>query len=108
MRPLQSSPGLEGVLRLLRSVSPAMMADRSLARDMEAVHHLVCSGDIGHAIERAITMTRTSILYPEDFPPEIRDPQTATLAADAPSHSLDTIEREQALEHVWLPSKEKL
>ncbi|TWO72780.1 histidine ammonia-lyase [Caenimonas sedimenti] len=54
LRPLQSSPGLEGVLRLLRSVSPAMMADRSLARDMEAVHHLVCSGDIGHAIESAI------------------------------------------------------
>ncbi len=54
LRPLKSAPGLEGVLRLLRSVSPAMMVDRSLARDIEAVHHLVCAGDIGHAIEARI------------------------------------------------------
>jgi histidine ammonia-lyase len=54
LRPLKSAPGLEGVLRLVRSVSPAMMSDRSLARDIEAVHHLVCSGDIGHATERSI------------------------------------------------------
>ena len=31
-----------------------MMADRSLARDIEAVHHLVTAGDIGHAIEEQI------------------------------------------------------
>jgi histidine ammonia-lyase len=54
LRPLKSAPGLEGVLRLVRSVSPAMMQDRSLARDMEAVHHLVAAGDIGRAIEEAI------------------------------------------------------
>jgi histidine ammonia-lyase len=54
LRPLTSAPGLEGVLRLLRSVSPAMMQDRSLARDIEAVHHLVAAGDIGHAIEAQI------------------------------------------------------
>lgn len=54
LRPLQSSPALEGVMRLVRSVSPAMMADRSLARDIEAVHHLVASGDIGHAMEARI------------------------------------------------------
>jgi len=54
LRPLQSSPALEGVMRLVRSVSPAMMADRSLARDIEAVHHLVATGDIGHATERHI------------------------------------------------------
>jgi histidine ammonia-lyase len=54
LRPLRSAPGLEGVLRLVRSVSPAMMQDRSLARDIEAVHHLVCAGDIGRAIERQI------------------------------------------------------
>lgn len=54
LRPLASAPGLEGVLRLVRSVSPAMMEDRSLARDMEAVHHLVASGDIGHAVESRI------------------------------------------------------
>lgn len=54
LRPLQSSPAVEGVMRLVRSVSPAMMADRSLARDIEAVHHLVAAGDIGHATERQI------------------------------------------------------
>jgi len=54
LRPLRSAPGLEGVMRLVRSVSPAMMQDRSLARDMEAVHHLVAAGDIGHAIEQQI------------------------------------------------------
>ncbi|MDB5873071.1 MAG: hutH [Ramlibacter sp.] len=54
LRPLRSAPELEGVLRLLRSVSPAMMQDRSLARDIEAVHHLVAAGDIGHAIESQI------------------------------------------------------
>jgi histidine ammonia-lyase len=54
LRPLKSAPALEGVLRLVRSVSPAMMADRSLARDMEAMHHLVAAGDIGHATERHI------------------------------------------------------
>jgi histidine ammonia-lyase len=54
LRPLSSAPALEGVMRLVRSVSPAMMADRSLARDIEAVHHLVASGDIGHATEQHI------------------------------------------------------
>jgi histidine ammonia-lyase len=54
LRPLESAPALEGVLRLVRSVSPAMMADRSLARDIEAIHHLVAAGDIGRATERHI------------------------------------------------------
>jgi histidine ammonia-lyase len=54
LRPLASSPALEGVLRLVRTVSPAMMADRSLARDIEAVRHLVAAGDIGRATERDI------------------------------------------------------
>jgi histidine ammonia-lyase len=54
LRPLRSAPALEGVLRLVRSVSPAMMSDRSLARDIEAVHHLVAAGDIGHATEQHI------------------------------------------------------
>lgn len=49
LRPLQSAPALERVLRLVRSVSPAMMADRSLARDIEAVRHLVAGGEIGSA-----------------------------------------------------------
>jgi histidine ammonia-lyase len=54
LRPLESAPALERVLRMVRSVSPAMAADRSLARDMEAMHHLVAAGDIGHAIEQHI------------------------------------------------------
>lgn len=54
LRPLKSAPALERVLRLVRSVSPAMMADRSLARDMQAVHHLVAAGDIGHATEQQV------------------------------------------------------
>src|SRR3954471_10972245 len=54
LRPLKSAPALEGVLRLVRSVSPAMPSDRSLARDIEAMHHLVAAGDVGHAIEQQI------------------------------------------------------
>jgi histidine ammonia-lyase len=54
LRPLASAPGLEAVLRLVRSVSPAMPADRSLARDIEAMHHLVAAGDLGHAIAQQI------------------------------------------------------
>lgn len=54
LRPLTSAPALEAVLRLVRSISPAMPADRSLARDIEAVHHLVAAGDVGHAIEERI------------------------------------------------------
>jgi len=54
LRPLKSAPALENVMRLVRSVSPAMMSDRSLARDIEAVHHLVECGDVGHAIEQQI------------------------------------------------------
>ncbi|MBC7602220.1 MAG: histidine ammonia-lyase [Ramlibacter sp.] len=54
LRPLQSSDALESVMRLVRSVSPAMMQDRSLAREMAAVHHLVASGDVGHATNQHI------------------------------------------------------
>jgi histidine ammonia-lyase len=54
LRPLKSAPALEGVIRLVRSISPAMMADRSLARDIQAVHHLVAAGDVGHATEQHI------------------------------------------------------
>ena len=54
LRPLRSAPALENVMRLVRSVSPAMMQDRSLAREIEAVHHLVTAGAIGHATEADI------------------------------------------------------
>lgn len=46
LRPLQSSAVLEGVLQLVRSVSPAMMQDRSLAPDMEAVRDLIAQGQV--------------------------------------------------------------
>ena len=48
LRPLRSAPALEEVLRLVRSLSPAMMQDRSLAYDIEAVCRLVEAGDLGH------------------------------------------------------------
>ncbi len=47
LRPLKSSAVLEGILQLVRSVSPAMMVDRSLASDMEWVRGLVAEGHIG-------------------------------------------------------------
>ena len=46
------------MLRLVRSVSPAMMQDRSLAPDIEAMHHLVAAGDIGQATDAHIPELR--------------------------------------------------
>ena len=46
LRPLKSSAVLEGILQLVRSVSPAMMVDRSLAPDMEAVRDLIAQGQV--------------------------------------------------------------
>ena len=46
LRPLKSSNVLEGVLQLVRSVSAAMMQDRSLAPDMEAVRNLIAHGQV--------------------------------------------------------------
>ena len=54
LRPLQSSPVLEGILELVRSVSPAMMVDRSLAPDMELVRGLITLGRVGLAGEAQI------------------------------------------------------
>ena len=58
LRPLESSVVLEGVLQLVRAVSPAMMQDRSLAPDMERVHQLVTQGRIGLAGEAQINELR--------------------------------------------------
>ena len=55
LRPLKSSDVLEGILALVRSVSPAMMVDRSLAPDMELVRGLITQGSIGKAGERGIS-----------------------------------------------------
>jgi histidine ammonia-lyase len=54
LRPLRSAPGLEAVWQLVRGVSPAMMVDRSLAPDIEAVRDLVAAGSVGDAIETRI------------------------------------------------------
>nr|WP_295768329.1 histidine ammonia-lyase [Rhodoferax sp.] len=54
LRPLQSSTVLEGILELVRSVSPAMMVDRSLAPDMELVRGLITQGRVGLAGEAQI------------------------------------------------------
>jgi len=50
LRPLRSSPAVESVLTRLRRVSPAMMEDRSLAADIEAVTALVQQGHLGASI----------------------------------------------------------
>jgi histidine ammonia-lyase len=50
LRPLKSSPVLEGVLRRIRNISPAMMQDRSLAPDIEAAYQLLARGGIGAGI----------------------------------------------------------
>ena len=55
LRPLKSSAVLEGILALVRSVSPAMMVDRSLAPDMELVRGLITQGRIGLAGEAQIS-----------------------------------------------------
>ena len=55
LRPLQSSAVIEGVLQLIRQVSPAMMQDRSLAPDIERVYQLVAQGSIGLKGEENIT-----------------------------------------------------
>ena len=55
LRPLKSSTVLEGVLQLVRQVSPAMMRDRSLAPDIERMHQLVAQGSIGVRGEERIT-----------------------------------------------------
>ncbi len=46
LRPLTSSAALESVLALVRSASPAMMIDRSLASDMERVRELIALGRV--------------------------------------------------------------
>jgi histidine ammonia-lyase len=49
LRPLQSASGLEAVLAQLRAVSPAMPVDRSLAREIAALHDLLAAGELGRA-----------------------------------------------------------
>ena len=51
LRPLQSSAPLESLHRLIRSTSPAMMQDRSLASDMTALQAWVADGTISAALD---------------------------------------------------------
>jgi two-component system response regulator HydG len=55
--------------------------------------------ELEHAIERAVTMTRTTVLYPEDFPPEIVQYERTGEAAskEPPPTSLEDVEREHIL-----------
>jgi histidine ammonia-lyase len=54
LRPLASSPAVENALRLVRSVSPPMMEDRSLAGEIAALYQHVAAGEIGDALEQVI------------------------------------------------------
>ena len=51
LRPLRSSEALETVHQKVRSVSAAMMQDRSLAPDMQAVQGMVKNGAIAGAMK---------------------------------------------------------
>jgi histidine ammonia-lyase len=51
LRPLKSSGPLESLHALIRSASPAMMQDRSLAVDMTELQKRVISGDISAALD---------------------------------------------------------
>ena len=51
LRPLRSSEALEAVHHRVRSVSAAMMQDRSLAPDMQAVQGMVKNGSIAGAMK---------------------------------------------------------
>jgi histidine ammonia-lyase len=52
LRPLRSSPVLEEAHALLRTRSPAMNADRMIARDIEAATALVLDGDVASVLRR--------------------------------------------------------
>jgi DNA-binding NtrC family response regulator len=55
--------------------------------------------ELEHAIERAVTMTRTTVLYPEDFPAEIGQyrPGDSALDRQIPPTSLEDVERQHIL-----------
>jgi two-component system, NtrC family, response regulator AtoC len=54
--------------------------------------------ELEHAIERAVTMTRTTVLYPEDFPPEICPRKSEELGDNAlDPTSLEYVEKEHIL-----------
>ncbi len=55
LRPLASSAPMEAVMQLVRGQSAAMMHDRSLARDMQAMQTCVLDGTVGDAIETRTT-----------------------------------------------------
>ena len=58
LRPLQSSDCLEAVHQKVRSISPAMMQDRSLAPDMQALQALVQDGAIARAMQSRLPEMR--------------------------------------------------
>lgn len=55
--------------------------------------------ELEHAIERAVTMTRSSVLYPEDFPSELRQKSEGAKSeiGSAPLTSLEQVEKNHIL-----------
>ncbi len=53
--------------------------------------------ELEHAIERAVTMARSSQLYPDDFPPEIQGEPLATPVLETAQVSLEEVERRHIL-----------
>lgn len=53
--------------------------------------------ELEHAIERAVTMTRTTVLYPEDFPQEIVNSLRAAGPSPGTKTSLEEVERAHIL-----------
>lgn len=53
--------------------------------------------ELEHAIERAVALGNTSVLYPEDFPPELSAPAASGAQAAAPVTSLEDLERAHIL-----------
>jgi histidine ammonia-lyase len=51
LRPLKSSAPLESLHAQIRSASPAMMQDRSLSLEMQALQLQVMNGDISAALD---------------------------------------------------------
>ena len=59
LRPLQSSTALEDLFGRVRAVSPAMMRDRSLAHEIEAVHGLIVDGTLAGTLRGSVASLQT-------------------------------------------------
>ncbi len=62
LRPLKSSAPLESLHSLIRSTSPAMMQDRSLAADMSRLQSLVADGTVSASLDAQLTQLHALLL----------------------------------------------